>query len=98
MLKHLFLKNHKANFNQTWQETCLEDGDSDLFKQRGWPLLGPNKGQNKGKKLINIQKSSSHEPPIGWHWYLVWRILGAKRFKFVQIKSIGSCMIPPQGL
>jgi len=36
-----------ANFNQTWQETCLEDGDSDLFKQRGWPLLGANKGQNK---------------------------------------------------
>jgi len=31
-LKWLLLKNHKANFNQTWQETCLEDGDSDLFK------------------------------------------------------------------
>jgi len=45
--KRLLLKNHKVNFNQTWQETCLGDGDSDLFKSRGWPLLGPNKGQNK---------------------------------------------------
>jgi len=32
MLKHFLFKNHLANFNQTWQETCLGDGDSDLFK------------------------------------------------------------------
>jgi len=30
------------------------DGDSDLFKQRGWPLLESNKGQNKE----NFDKSS----------------------------------------
>jgi len=30
--KRLLLKNHLANFNQTWWETCLGDGDSDLFK------------------------------------------------------------------
>jgi len=24
--------NYTANFNQTWWETCLGDGDSDLFK------------------------------------------------------------------
>jgi len=39
--------NYLANFNQTWWETCLRDGDSDLCIKRGWPLLGPNKGQNK---------------------------------------------------
>jgi len=54
MLKNLLLKNHYANFNQTWHKTCLGDGDSDLFIKRGWPVLGPNKGQNKE----NIVKSS----------------------------------------
>jgi len=34
----------------------LEDGDSDLFKYRGWPHLGPNKGQNKE----NFDKSSKN--------------------------------------
>jgi len=33
----------------------LGDGDSDLFKYRGWPLLGPNNGQNKE----NFDKSSN---------------------------------------
>jgi len=46
--------NYLANFNQTWWETCLRDGDSDLFIKRGWrSLLGPNKGQNKE----NVDKS-----------------------------------------
>jgi len=31
----------------------LEEWDSDLFIKRGWPLLGPNKGQNKE----NVEKS-----------------------------------------
>jgi len=30
--KRLLLTNHVANFNQTWWETWLGDGDSDLFK------------------------------------------------------------------
>jgi len=60
---NLLLKNNLANFNQTWQKTCLEVGNSDLFKERGWPLLGPNKGHNK-ENLINLQKSSSHEPLV----------------------------------
>jgi len=30
--KRLLLKNHFANFNQTWWETYLGDGDSDLSK------------------------------------------------------------------
>jgi len=25
--------NYLANFNQSWLETCLRDGDSDLFKK-----------------------------------------------------------------
>jgi len=32
------------------------------------------------------------------HLYLAWSILGARRFNFVQIKSLGLCMAPPQGL
>jgi len=31
-LKNLLLNNHWGNFNQSWQEKGLEDGDSDLFK------------------------------------------------------------------
>jgi len=30
--KNLLLMNYVAIFNQTWWETCLEDGDSELFK------------------------------------------------------------------
>jgi len=45
--KNILLMNYLANFNQTWWETCLGDADSNMFKQRGWPLLGPNTGQNK---------------------------------------------------
>jgi len=47
--------NYLANFNQSWWETCLRDVDSDLFIKRGWPLLGPNKGQNK-KNIVQYSK------------------------------------------
>jgi len=40
----------------------------------------------------------SHEPLAGMHWCLAWNILGARRFKFVQMKSLRSCMASPQGL
>jgi len=30
--KQLLFKNHLANFNQTWWETSLGNGDSDMFK------------------------------------------------------------------
>jgi len=30
--------------------------------------------------------------------YSVWIIIGERRFKYVQRKSLGSCMAPPQGL
>ena len=33
-LKNLLLKNHWANFNQTWHKTFLGDEDSSLFKLR----------------------------------------------------------------
>jgi len=60
------------------------------------PFWGPVRGRIR-KILINLQKSS-HEPLTGMHWYLAWNILGARRFKFVQMKSLGSCMSPLQGL
>jgi len=45
-----------------------------------------------------LQKSSE-EPLARMYGYLAWSIiLGARRFKVVQIKSLGSCMAPPQGL
>jgi len=66
---------------------------------RGWgfrfvQIKGPNKGQSKE----NFDKSS-HEPRTGWNTLIFtmehpW----ARGFKFVQIKSLGSCMAPLQGL
>jgi len=52
-LKYLLLKNHYSNFNQTWQETCLEDGDLDWFKKRASPFWGPIRGKIR-KILINV--------------------------------------------
>jgi len=43
---------------------------------------GPFWGPIRGKILINLQKSSSHEPLAAMHWYLVWSILEARRFNF----------------
>ena len=34
----LLLKNHWANFNQTWHKASLGDGDSNLFKWRATPF------------------------------------------------------------
>ena len=35
---HLLLKNHWANFNQTWHKASLGEGDSSLFKWRALPF------------------------------------------------------------
>jgi len=51
----------------------------------------------KRKMLINLEKSSSHVPQARMHCYLAWSILGARRFKFVQMKSLGLCMAPIPG-
>jgi len=50
------------------------------------PFWGPIRGKIR-KIFINLQKSSSHEPPARMHWYLAWGILGARRFKFVQTNA-----------
>jgi len=47
--------NYLANFNQTWWETCLRDGESDLLIKRGWSLLWPNKGQNKENYVKSLK-------------------------------------------
>jgi len=60
------------------------------------PFWGPIRGKIR-KILINLQKSSN-EPLARMHRYLTWSVLGARRFRLVQIKSLGSCMVPPQGL
>jgi len=52
------------------------------------PFWGPIRGKIR-KILINLQKSSSHEPLARMHWYLAWDMLGARRFKIVQLKSLG---------
>jgi len=46
----------------------------------------------------NAKKYSSQEPLARMHLCLAWIILGAREFKFLQIKSLGSCMAPPQRL
>jgi len=56
-------------------------------KGGGGPFWGPIRGKIK-TILLNLQKSSSHEPLAGMHCYLAWGILGARRFKFVKIKSL----------
>jgi len=43
-------------------------------------------------------KKSSQELLHQIRQYLAWRIPGTRRFKIVQMKSLGSCMAPPQGL
>jgi len=58
--------NYLANFNQTWWETCLTDGNSDLFNKGAGPFWGPIRGKIR-KMLINLQKNSSHEPVAGMH-------------------------------
>jgi len=57
-------------------------------------LFRAYKGQNK-ENFDKSQEYSSHKP-LGGRKAL--SILGERRFKFVQIKSLGSCMAPPQGL
>jgi len=57
------------------------------------PFWGPMRGKIR-KKMINIQKSSSHEPLARMHRYLAWNILGERKFKFVQINPLlGSQMV-----
>jgi len=55
------------------------------------PFWGPIRGKIR-KMLINLQKSSSHEPLARMHLYLAWDMLGARRFKIVQLNSLGSQM------
>jgi len=45
-----------------------------------------------------LKKSSSQELLHQMGQYLAWSIPRTRRFKFVQIKSLGSQMAPPQGL
>jgi len=45
-----------------------------------------------------LKKSSSQELLHQIGQYLAWSFTRTRRFKFVQMKSIGSQMIPPQGL
>jgi len=69
----------KLNRKHAWGmgiHTCSDEG--------ACPFWGPIR-----KILINLEKSSP-KPLARIHWYLAWSILGARRFKFVQIKSLGS--------
>jgi len=45
--------NYLANFNQTWWETCLKDGDSDCSNKGDGPFWGPIRGKIR-KMLIKI--------------------------------------------
>jgi len=44
------------------------------------------------------KKSSSQELLHQIGQYLAWSIPSARKFKFVNIKSLGSCLAPPRGL
>jgi len=45
-----------------------------------------------------LKKASSQELLHEIGQYLAWSIPRTKRFNFITIKSLGSCMAPPQGL
>jgi len=77
--------NYMAKFNGTWWETCLRDGNSDLFIKRGWPLFGQNK-----ENLLNLQKSSSHELPGQFQRNLVENMLERWGFRLVHDKGLSS--------
>ena len=47
---HLLLRNHWANFNQTWHKAYLGKGDSILIEWRPWPF-------SKGRKLQNSENT-----------------------------------------
>jgi len=49
-------------------------------------------------KYWELLKKSSQEPQDQFQPKLVGNMLGGWGFRFVQIKSLGSCMAPPQGL
>ena len=59
----LLLQNHWTNFNQTWHNASLGEGDSSLFKWRAQPF-------SKGRWLRNIKntltKSKNPLLPNGW--------------------------------
>jgi len=48
------------------------------------PFWGPKSGY-KGGNFGYMKKYSSHKPLARLHWYLVWSILGTRRFKFAQM-------------
>ena len=57
----LLLKNHRANFNQTWQKASLGKGDSNFSNEEPCPF--PRGDNFKWQKYIDeIPKSSSPEP------------------------------------
>ena len=81
------LKNHMANFNQTWHKASLGDRDSIFLIGRPCPFP---RGDNYeiGKIQINeIWKSSSPEPLGQFHQNLAQTIFGWLGFSFSQIKG-----------
>ena len=50
----LLLKNHYANFNQTWHKASLGEGDSSLFKWRAPPFSKGRNSENTLTKLKNL--------------------------------------------
>jgi len=53
------------------------------------PFWGPIRGKMR-TLLTNLQKSSSYALLAGMHCHLAWNILGERRFKFFQMKYLGS--------
>ena len=56
--KNLLLKNHWANFNQTWHKSSLCEGDSSLFKWKALPF-----GRGDNYKIVKIH---------WWIWKIIF--------------------------
>ena len=68
--KNLLLKNHRTNFNQTWQEASFGEGDQSLFKWRvlpfsKWRLLWNSK--NTLTEFENLLKNHRTNVNQTWH-------------------------------
>jgi len=58
--------NHLANFNQTWGKQDWGLGIQICSNKGAGPFWGPIRGKIR-KILLNLKKSSPHEPLVGMH-------------------------------
>jgi len=86
MLKKIFFSRTTCSISaKVGRKDAWRMGIQICSNKRAGAFWGPIRGKIR-KILINLEKSSSHEPLAD----LACSILGSRRFNFVRIKSMGS--------